>query len=290
MLILCPAAIMARSGTEERDMRLAGSVSGDKKDLRVVCLAYDALDMIADLGCGDMVVGRPNGSDGSRFPNSIEVGGFVSPDLQTVEALQPDLVITSSDIQADVAGDLVRNHFQVLALNNYTIEDIYKSLRLLGRVLGRAAKGVAAADEMRKQIEAFKADLPPTSDRPKVHFEEYYDPCIAGGGWISEMIHLAGGIDINRDLAHHHKARQRVVKAERIQRKNPDIIIAAWCGRDFDRPSITDRKGWGDVAAVRNGHIYTMPQELVLQPSPKIIKGIEKMRAIIQSAEWAAEK
>ncbi len=252
--------------------------------LRVACLAFDALETMAALGCAHAVVGRPVGSDRSAFPNAVEVGSFISPDVDAVLKLKPDLVITSSDIQAEAAEALVQNHLTVLALNIYTINDIYRAIRLLGRVLERSEQATAVTTEMQRKIDVIRAQAPAESARLRVHFEEYDDPVIAGGEWISEMITLAGGIDVHADLSVRRSSSKRTVSIERIKKRDPDVIIAAWCGKEFDRQLVLTRDGWREVKAIRTGQVYTLPADWVLQPSLRIVEGIERMRAILQSA------
>ncbi len=261
-----------------------GGSSGSQDSPRVVCLAFDALELIDAIGCAHMVVGRPSGSDATRHGKALEVGSFLAPDVDVVRSLHPDIVITSSDIQAGAVEKLVRSHCTVLALNIYRIEDIFNALRMLGRLLGRLEQGEAAAASMMKQIEAFRTAPPSVKTRKTVHFEEYDDPVIAAGEWISEMIALAGGSDVNADLAVRRSAMERTISADLISKRDPDVIIAAWCGKEFDRQRIMERDGWEGVKAIRTGHVYTIPQDLVLQPSPRIVEGIQRIRAILEAA------
>lgn len=252
--------------------------------MRIVCLAFDALEMVAALGCHEQVVGRPKGSNRFVFPNAVDVGDFATPDIDSVLRQQPDLVIASSDIQAKATQALVTNHRTVLALNMYTLSDISRHLRMLGRILGRPEAGLAQAEEMERQIEMLRSQIKRGGNRMKVHFEEYGNPVIAGGEWISEMIELAGGVDVHADISRNRKASDRMVSRERINRTDPDVIIAAWCGHPFDRARILSRDGWNNVKAIREGQVYTIPPELVLQPTPRVLEGIARIRDILRSA------
>jgi iron complex transport system substrate-binding protein len=155
-------------------------------------------------------------------------------------------------------------------------------LRLLGRILGREKRAGEVVGKMQSEIEAFRKTAPPEDQRPTVYFEEYDAPYITGAEWVSEMIEIAGGINVNSELSIFKSANRRIVSTELMVKKDPDIIIATWCGKEFDKDEIRARKGWERIRAVRNHRIYTVPHELVLQPSPRILEGIAFMRRLFE--------
>jgi iron complex transport system substrate-binding protein len=253
--------------------------------LRMVCTSYDVMEMLKLLGCSEQVIGKPAGYHGPGFAHAEEIGSFIDVDVQRIVKLSPALVITYSDIQAHLAGKLTKNHLTVLALNHHNLRGIYDSLLLLGRILGKEKRALEIVGGMQSKIEWFRNSAPPEPHRPTVYFEEYDDPYITAAEWVSEMIEIAGGINVNKGLSVFKSANQRVVSTEFMIKRNPDIIISTWCGKEFDKNEIRSRRGWERIRAVRNDRIYTVPHELVLQPSPRIIEGIAIMRELFEGYE-----
>jgi iron complex transport system substrate-binding protein len=245
---------------------------------RIVCLSAEAADWLWRFGAWEQVVGvtaffTPP-PDAARKPR---VGGFNSANLEQITNLQTDLVITFSDVQAKLAGELVRRGLPVLATNQRTLAEIEHTLALLARVVGREEKGEACLREFRERLAPVEA----SENKPKVYFEEWNEPLISGIAWVSELIERAGGQDIFPELRERRSARERVVTPEQVRAANPDLIIASWCGRTVAPDFIARRAGWSEINAVRNGRIHEILSEDILQPGFRLVYGYERLKELI---------
>jgi iron complex transport system substrate-binding protein len=250
---------------------------------RIVCLTSETVEIAYLLGAGDRVVGVPGTAH--RPPEAREkprVGGFTSFKLDKILALQPDLVLAFSDLQADIVRDLVRSGCAVLCTNQRSLDDIFRAILLIGGALGREGEARAAVQDMRdelKQVREFSSVWP---DRPRVYFEEWHEPLIAGIRWVSEVVEVAGGRDIFPELRDEPLASGRVVPADEVARRDPDIVLASWCGKKVDVEAIRSRPGWERVSAVRAGRIYEIDGADILSPGPSVMAGLRTVHEIIQ--------
>jgi iron complex transport system substrate-binding protein len=251
---------------------------------RVVCLAAEAAEILDALGCFDRVVGVSAFTAAPPQAQTLpRIGGFSTPDLDKILALEPDLVITISDIQAQIAGDLIRRGIPVLALNPHRLDDVWQAWRMVGGVLGVQARAAAEVAHMQERLAAL-ASHTNGARRPRVYFEEWPDPTVSGIGWVSDLIHQMGGEDIFHALAEQTHAPARVIAAEAVIAGAPDVIIASWCGKRADLAAMRQRPGWERIPAVQRGHVYEIESDTILQIGPSLVRGAEQMRAYIQEA------
>jgi iron complex transport system substrate-binding protein len=251
---------------------------------RIVCLTAETTEIAFAIGAGERVVGV---SGAARRPAEARqkprVGGFTTFRLPRILELRPDLVLAFSDLQADVVRDLVRAGVPVLATNQRSLVEILQTILVIGGALGldAAARGLAAdiQDELR-QIREFSSVW---SYRPRVYFEEWGDPLIAGIRWVSDLIEVAGGQDIFPELRDSRSAKERVVDPSEVVRRDPEIIVASWCGKPVDLQAISGRPGWGDITAVHTGRVHALPSDDVLSPGPSILVGLRALHEIIQA-------
>ena len=243
---------------------------------RIVCLSAEAADWFWRIGAWDQVAGV---TAFFQQPQEAEpkprVSGFSSANLPQIEKLNPDLVVTFSDVQANLAADLIRRGFPVLATNQRTLAETETTLALLSRVAHRDSESLL--NEFRERL----APVTSPSRRPRVYFEEWNDPLISGIGWVNELLERAGGQDIFADLSSRRTARERAVLPEQVSVANPEIIFASWCGKPFAPAEISARPGWSDLAAVRHGQIHEIPGEDILQPGFRLVYGYERIKKII---------
>lgn len=237
---------------------------------RIVCLTEETVETLYLLGEQDRIVGV---SGYAVRPPQVRrekprVSAFISADIPKILALDPDLVLAFSDLQADIVADLVRAGIAVHVFNQRDIAGILAMIRTLGGLIGEADKAndLAALFERRLAAAAVAARARPV--RPKVFFEEWDDPLISGIGWVSELISIAGGDDIFPQLAKAKAAKDRIVAPEAVVSADPDVILASWCGKKVVQEKIRQRSGWDNVAAVRNGRIVEIKSPLILQPGP----------------------
>jgi iron complex transport system substrate-binding protein len=257
---------------------------------RVVCLSSETTEIAFAVGAGDRVVGVPGTA--RRPPEARErpkVGGFTTFRLDKILDLAPDLVLAFSDLQADVVRDLVRAGVPVLALNQRSLAEIFQAILVIGGALGceAAARGavVDLQDEFR-QVREFSSVWP---DRPRVYFEEWDEPPISGIRWVSELIEIAGGQDVFPELRDRRDAPGRVVDPAEVVRRDPEIIVASWCGKPVDLDAIRGRPGWSGITAVRAGRVHALPSGDVLSPGPSILRGLRALHELVQACVAGVE-
>jgi iron complex transport system substrate-binding protein len=251
---------------------------------RIVCLTAETTEIAFLLGAGDRVVGVPGTA---RRPEAAleraRVGGFTTFKLEKILALEPDLVLAFSDLQRDVVRDLIAAGVSVLCTNQRSFDETLQTILLIGGALGceRQARELIGdmQDELR-QIREYSAVWP---QGPRVYFEEWMDPLIAGIRWVSEMIELAGGHDVFTELRDQPAAAGRVVDPGLVIRRDPQIILASWCGKPVDHSAIARRPGWASIAAVKRGQIHEIDGADVLSPGPSLMQGLRRFHEIIQA-------
>jgi iron complex transport system substrate-binding protein len=195
------------------------------------------------------------------------VSAFVSADIPKILALEPDLVLAFSDLQADIAAELVRAGIAVHVFNQRDIAGILAMIRTLGALVGAAARADQLAGDYEKRLASVTATVRP-APKSKVYFEEWDDPLISGIGWVSELIEIAGGQDIFANLRSQKAAKDRIVAPDVVRAATPDVILASWCGKKVVPDRIRARPGWNEIPAVRNDRIIEIKSPLILQPGP----------------------
>lgn len=249
---------------------------------RIVCLTEETTETLYLLGEGDRVVGVSGYT--VRPPEARQkprVSAFLNARFSKIEALKPDLVLGFSDLQADIAAELIRRGYPVAVFNQRSVAEILQMIRVLGGLVGCADRAEALASRLELGIDGVRAagaGLP----RPRVFFEEWDSPLISGIKWVEELVDIAGGEPIFPELRDAKLGRERIVTPEEVVRRNPDVIIASWCGKAVRKERIVARTGWSDVAAVRSGHIYEIKSAYILQPGPaSLTEGLRQLHDII---------
>ena len=218
---------------------------------RIVCLTAETTEIAFTLGAGDRVVGVPGTA---RRPEAARerarVGGFTTFRSDKILALEPDLVLAFSDLQRDVVGELIAAGVSVLCTNQRSFDEVLRAILLIGGALGCEAAARELIADMRDEVKQVREYSSVWPDRPRVYFEEWMDPLIAGIGWVSDLIEIAGGRDVFAELREQGGARERIVAAAEVARRDPQIILASWCGKPVDRAAIVARPGWSAVTAV----------------------------------------
>ena len=235
---------------------------------RIVCLTEETVETLYLLGEQDRIVGV---SGYAVRPPQVRrekkrVSAFITADIPKILALAPDLVLAFSDLQADIAAELVRAGVAVHVFNQRDVAGILAMIRTLGAMIGAADRADQLANDYKKRLADIAAI--PRAVRPTVYFEEWDNPLISGIGWVSELIEIAGGVDILPDLRARKSARERIVAAETVRDLAPDVILASWCGKKVVPEQIRQRPGWSEIPAVRNNRIVEIKSPLILQPGP----------------------
>jgi iron complex transport system substrate-binding protein len=236
---------------------------------RIVCLTEETVETLYLLGEQHRIVGV---SGYAVRPAQVRrekprVSAFTSANIPKILALEPDLVLTFSDLQAPIAADLIRAGVAVHAFNQRDIAGILAMIRTLGSLIGAVEKAESLAQHYKRRL----ADVPagaPNHPRLKVYFEEWDEPLITGIRWVSELIEIAGGKDVFSDLAVQKAAKDRIVSPQAVIAAAPDTILASWCGKKVVPEKIKQRPGWSDIPAVRTNRIIEIKSPLILQPGP----------------------
>ena len=216
------------------------------------------------------------------------VSAFTSANLGKIVDLRPDLVLSFSDLQADIVAALIRQGVAVHAFNQRTIAEIFDMIRMLGALVGAADRADRLADDLKAGVAAARRRAIPHAARPLVYFEEWDEPMISGIAWVSELIEIAGGIDIFADRSGGKSAKERIATAEEIMARQPDIIIGSWCGKKFRPEKLAARPGFEQIPAMRNRALYEIKSPIILQPGPAALTdGLKELQTIIERAGQA---
>lgn len=253
---------------------------------RIVCLTAETTEIAFMVGAGDRVVGVPGTA---RRPEAARerarVGGFTTFRTDRILALQPDLVLGFSDLQRDVVAELIGAGVAVLCTNQRRLDEVLAAILMVGGALGCEAAARDVVADMRDEITQMHEYTSVWPDRPRVYFEEWMDPLITGIGWVSDLIEVAGGRDVFAELRDRRSARERVVPAAEVVARDPQIVLASWCGKPVDAAAIAARPGWDRIAAVATGEIHEIPGEDVLSPGPSLVHGLRRIHETIQAVQ-----
>jgi iron complex transport system substrate-binding protein len=253
---------------------------------RIVCLTEETVETLYLLGEEDRIVGV---SGYAVRPPRVRrekprVSAFIAADIPKILALEPDLVLAFSDLQADIVADLVRSGVAIHVFNQRDVAGILAMIRTLGALVGAAGRAEQLASGYEQRLASVASTARP-SPKPKVYFEEWDDPLISGIGWVSELIEIAGGEDVLPKLRLQQAAKDRIVLPDVVRATAPDVIIASWCGKKLVPDRIRKRPGWSDIPAVRNDRIVEIKSPLILQPGPAALT--DGLDAIV-AALWPA--
>jgi iron complex transport system substrate-binding protein len=252
---------------------------------RIVCLTEETTETLYLLGEQHRIVGISGYT--VRPPQARKekprVSAFVSADIPKILALEPDLVLTFSDLQADIVAALVRAGVSVHAFNQRTITEILDMVRILGALVGAGRRADELADRLAANLESTRQRTTRAGIRPKVYFEEWDEPMISGIAWVSELIDIAGGADVFPELAKCKSAKDRIVAPDEVIRRAPDIVVGSWCGKKFNKEKVAARPGFDAVPAIRSGRIHEIKSPMILQPGPAALTdGLAALEAIIR--------
>ena len=258
---------------------------------RIVCLTEETTEWLYLLGQESRIVGisgytvRP----ARARQEKPRVSAFLSAKIDKILALEPDCVFGFSDLQADIAAELIRKGVQVTVFNQRSVSEIFSMLYQVAAMVGQALQGLEKIAVMQSDLQAM-ADavslrVAKGARRPKVFFEEWDVPHISAIRWVSELMGIAGGDDCFPELAKESLGKNRIIAdGAEIVRRNPDIIFGSWCGKKFRPENVAARSGWANVAAVRMQQLYEIKSPDILQPGPAALTdGVKKMHAVIMA-------
>jgi len=253
---------------------------------RIICLTEETTETLYLLGEQERIVGvsgytvRP-----PEARSKPKVSAFINAKFDKILELEPDLVFAFSDLQADIAAELIRRGVTVMTFNQRSIAEILEMILTIGRIVGSEKKARALVALMQGELDAIRDSASLFARRPRVLFEEWYDPLISGICWVEELIETAGGECIFPELRNHQSAKHRIVDPADVIAKDPEVIIGSWCGRAVKKAWIRNRDGWNQISAVRNNDIYEVKSAYILQPGPAALtEGLRQLHAILAHA------
>jgi iron complex transport system substrate-binding protein len=252
---------------------------------RIVCLTEETTETLYLLGEGERVVGVSGYT--VRPPEAREkpkVSAFINANFEKIEALRPDMVLAFSDLQADIGAELVRRGYNVVIFNQRSVSEILQMIRMVGALVGRQDAGEALAIRLEQGLQEIRAAAAAMPWHPRVFFEEWDEPLISGIRWVDELIETAGGVPLFPELRDRALAKDRIVSAEEVARRDPEVIVASWCGKPVKKDRIAARAGWERVSALTAGRIFEVKSTYILQPGPaSLTEGVRRLHDILQS-------
>lgn len=241
-----------------------------RKPQRIICLTEEGTELLYAIGEQDRLVGI----SGFTYRPAIarkekpKVCTFLEVKTAQIEQLKPDLIIGYSDLQANIAQELIAKGFDVHIFNHHSLQGIFDFMQQFFGLIGETEKGKKLIDSYALQLDELHQSATKFETQPSVFFEEWYDPIIAGSCWVQELIELCGGKIPFSSIKNEKLAKNRILQAQQIIEANPDIIIGSWCGKMFKPEQIKARPGFEAIKAVRNNYLYEIKSELILQPGP----------------------
>jgi len=251
---------------------------------RIVCLTEETTETLYLLGQGERVVGVSGYT--VRPPEARQkpkVSAFINAKFDKIEALRPDLVLAFSDLQADLAAELTRRGIAVVTFNQRSVGEILQMIRMLGGLVGCQPEAESLAEELERGLDRIRDTASRFERRPRTFFEEWDDPLISGIRWVEELVEIAGGTPVFPELSNARLAKDRIVDPIDVARRDPELILASWCGKKVRKETIRARPGWEQVSAVRDNRIHEIKSTYILQPGPaSLTDGVRQIHAILE--------
>lgn len=266
-------------------------MSTEKRDIprKIICLTEESVETLALLGRLDLVAGvsifakRP-----AEVQNLPKVSAFTSSKIDTIVDMKPDLVLGFSDIQKDIARDLIGAGINVWIANHRTLQETLDYVLMLGRLVGEGAKAQALVNTWEQKLDETRQKTAAWSYRPKVYFEEWDEPQISAIRWVSELIEAAGGTDIFAERSINKLAQGRFSSVEEVAKRAPDIIFGCWCGKRVKLDSFAQRPGWNDIPAIKKNEVHELEPEIFLQPGPALF--VDGLSLMVQHLERVSKR
>jgi iron complex transport system substrate-binding protein len=256
---------------------------------RIVCLTEETTETLYLLGEERRIVGISGYT--VRPPRARRekprVSAFLSAKMDAIVSLKPDLVLGFSDLQADIARDLAKAGLNVVLFNQRSVDEILSMILMLSSMVGAVEKGRQLIASLEKNLAEVRTH--PPKRRPKVYFEEWDEPMISAIRWVSELIEIAGGVDVFAEVSRSQAATGRIVQSAQVIERSPEVIIGSWCGKKFRPERVAAREGWAALPAVKAQRLYEIKSAEILQPGPAALTdGLARLREIISAAAAAS--
>jgi iron complex transport system substrate-binding protein len=259
---------------------------------RIVCLTEETTETLYLLGEQDRIVGisgftvRPP----QARTEKPKISAFTSAKIESILELKPDLVLGFSNLQGEIARDLIKAGIEVYIFNQRNVAGILRMVATLGALIGETAKGHALAIELAAHVETVRSAAATLPRKPRVYFEEWDEPLISGIGWVSELVGIAGGEECFPELARETLAgNRRILDPMEVVRRQPDIILGSWCGKKFRSEQVAARPGWDTISAVQLGQLFEIKSPLILSPGPAALtEGLDAIAQIVRAWQSSA--
>ena len=252
---------------------------------RIICLTEETTETLYLLGQGDRIVGvsgytvRP-----PEARTKPKISAFINAKFDKIVALEPDLILAFSDLQADLVAELIRRGLPVVTFNQRSVAEILQMIRMLGGLVGCQADAERLAERLEADLERIRESASRLPKRPRVFFEEWDEPLISGIRWVEELVDIAGGDPVFPELAQCGLAKNRIVDPAEVARRDPEVIFASWCGKKMKKATIQSRPGWNATSAVRDDRIFEIKSTYILQPGPaSLTDGVRQIHEILAS-------
>jgi iron complex transport system substrate-binding protein len=250
---------------------------------RIVCLTEETTETLYLLGQQHRIVGVSGYT--VRPPEAREkprISAFISAKFDKIEALRPDLVLAFSDLQADLAAELVKRGIAVVTFNQRSVQEILQMIRMVGGLVGCQAAAEDLAERLSADLDRIRDSAARFPRRLRTFFEEWDEPLISGIRWVEELVEIAGGAPTFPELAEARLARDRIVDPSEAARRDPEVILASWCGKKVQPSRIRGRAGWSTVTAVTHDRIFEVKSTYILQPGPaSLTEGVNQIHTIM---------
>ena len=258
---------------------------------RIVCLTEETTEWLYLLGQESKIVGISGYTVRPRRAREEKprVSAFLSAKIDKILALKPDCVFGFSDLQADIAGLLIRSGIQVTVFNQRSVDEIFSMLYQVAAMVGEVNQGEIRLKQFRENLNAIQTAASNFKRRPIIYFEEWDEPRISAIRWVSELITIAGGDECFPELAIMPMGKDRIIADDQsIVSRAPDIIIGSWCGKKFRPEKVSQRAGWESIPAVKNNQLFEIKSADILQPGPAALTdGVAQLHQIIQ--QWQSK-
>lgn len=252
---------------------------------RIVCLTEETTETLYALGADELIVGisgftvRPKEARKTK----PKVSTYLDANIDEIVALEPDVVLAWSDLQADICAKLIKEGVEVICFNHRSIDGILSMILRLGALVGKAKEADAYVNSLVLELEKAREHGSKRAIQPRVYFEEWYDPLITGICWVSELITLCGGIDVFEENKQYQDAKSRILEdPNEVLRRKPDVLIASWCGKMFKPDKVKSREGWEEAPFVKENRMYEIHSAIILQPGPAALTdGVREINRIL---------
>ncbi|MFB6144062.1 MAG: cobalamin-binding protein [Candidatus Nanohaloarchaea archaeon] len=236
--------------------------------MRIASLAPSNTEIICELGAAEELVATTSLCDHEEAVEKPSVGGWTGGiDFDRLEGLEPDIVLTSDDLQDEAVEKLEARGLESLHLRPHTLEEVFESIKVIGRAVDRPGRAARLVDEMKKSLE--EVDF----GGARIYCEEWSRPPMVSGNWIIQLVKRCGGEYFIE------KGRSREFDDEALKAFDPEHIFLNICGagEKVSADRVLEREDWRDIAAVQNKNVHVVDDSLLNRPSPSLVEGAQEI-------------